>query len=96
MPSKLKIMEIFTYLDEVECFEIAAPSLQNCTLWFDGRMGSCVIDMTKCPLLNYFNLMGNNLTDQQFHNIVSKFPLLENLRCVFVISLQMLQFQVID
>ncbi|TXG68963.1 hypothetical protein EZV62_003898 [Acer yangbiense] len=76
---KLKVMEIFTYYDEVECFKIAAPSLEECTLWFEKRMRSCVIDMTKCPSLNYFNLVGANLTDQQFHNIVSKFPLLENL-----------------
>ncbi|TXG68971.1 hypothetical protein EZV62_003906 [Acer yangbiense] len=35
---KLKVMEIFTFYDEVECFKIAAPSLEKCTPWFEKSM----------------------------------------------------------
>ncbi|KAK0601846.1 hypothetical protein LWI29_028014 [Acer saccharum] len=61
---------------DVESIEIVAPSLQQCTLIdVDGS----VIDMVGCADLKYFNLTGVKILVQEFHKLISKFPLLEKL-----------------
>ncbi|KAK4838710.1 hypothetical protein QYF36_015833 [Acer negundo] len=57
--------------------EIVAPSLQQCTLACVQM--SCVIDMVRCADLKYFSLISAGILDQEFHNLISKFPLLEKL-----------------
>ncbi|KAK3205996.1 hypothetical protein Dsin_020042 [Dipteronia sinensis] len=61
----------------VESIEIVAPSLQQCTLVCVKR--PCIIDMDGCADLKYFNLTFSDILDQEFHNLISKFPLLEKL-----------------
>ncbi|KAK3179736.1 hypothetical protein Dsin_032921 [Dipteronia sinensis] len=84
---KLKILTIDTFssglsdyddiLVDVESIEIVAPSLQQCTLVI--VQWSCVIDMVGCADFKHFNLTGACILDQEFHNLISKFPLLEIL-----------------
>ncbi|TXG73851.1 hypothetical protein EZV62_002430 [Acer yangbiense] len=61
----------------VESIEIVAPSLQQCTLVCVKR--PCMIEMAGCADLKYFNLTFSDILDQEFHNLISKFPLLEKL-----------------
>ncbi|KAK0599309.1 hypothetical protein LWI29_004144 [Acer saccharum] len=65
------------FIGDVESIEIVAPSLQQCTL-IDVD-GSSVIDMVGCADLKYFNLTGVDILVQEFHKLISKFPLLEKL-----------------
>lgn len=87
---KLKILTIETLSSELAGIKIVVPSPQELTLQFplEGQ-GTCVVDMAVCPNLKKFTAF--NLKDQEFCNLISKFPLL----CV-VLSLRWLQFQVIS
>ncbi|KAK0602492.1 hypothetical protein LWI29_033978 [Acer saccharum] len=70
---------------DVESIEIVAPSLQQCTLIdVDGSM----IDMVGCADLKYFNLSCVNILVQEFHRLISKFPLLEKLIIVNCYALE--------
>ncbi|KAK0596656.1 hypothetical protein LWI29_017792 [Acer saccharum] len=61
--------------------------MQKISLRFSKREPSCVIDISKSPLLKYLDLKDANFLDEEFDSIVSKYPLLENLsvsRCNFL------------
>lgn len=75
---KLKIMEITTSSGGLKSVKIVAPSLQQFT--FSGKLS--VIDMAGCPHLNTLRLEGATFTDQEFHQLISNFPLLEDLHVV--------------
>ncbi|KAK3199255.1 hypothetical protein Dsin_022670 [Dipteronia sinensis] len=62
---------------DIESIEIVARSLEQCTLIDVDR--SSAIDMVGCADLKYFNLTGVNILVQEFHKLISKFPLLEKL-----------------
>ncbi|TXG57682.1 hypothetical protein EZV62_015511 [Acer yangbiense] len=69
----------------VQNIEIIAPSLQQCIIIF--VKAACVIDMAGCSDLKYLNLTDVYILDQDFHNLISKFPLLEKLivrKCAFL------------
>lgn len=82
-PLKLKVLGIHVSREDedgLQRIEIAVPSLQEFSLEFENqRMGSCVIDMAGCPHLNDLALIGDIFKDQEFHEFISKFPLLEEL-----------------
>lgn len=78
---KLKIMHIHvSYEDELERLKISIPSLEEFRLVFeDPRVNSCVIDVDECPLANDLELMGDIFRDREFHDFISKFPVLKKL-----------------
>lgn len=69
---KLKNMVIVDYSRSSELESIVAPSLQQLTLM-------CVIVVATCPNLKKLHLSEIVLEDQEFHELISKFPLLEDL-----------------
>ncbi|KAK0579186.1 hypothetical protein LWI29_022404 [Acer saccharum] len=76
---KLKILTIDLSLSHsgAEIIEIVSPSLQQCTL--SALRRGCVIDMAGCYDLKYFDLTDAVISDEDFHNLILKFPLLEKL-----------------
>ncbi|KAK0578400.1 hypothetical protein LWI29_009769 [Acer saccharum] len=76
---KLKILTIdsSSSLSDVDVIEIVSPSLQQCTIISD--LSDCVIDMAGCYDLKYLNLTDAEISDEDFHNLILKFPLLEKL-----------------
>ncbi|KAK9229107.1 hypothetical protein WN944_022064 [Citrus x changshan-huyou] len=83
---KLKSLILrFTY-QELESVEIAVPSLQQLELSF-SRVPR-LLDVAECPHLRKLVLFLPHFNDQEFHPLISKFPLLEDLS---IISLETLE-----
>ncbi|XP_031285202.1 putative FBD-associated F-box protein At5g56410 [Pistacia vera] len=77
---KLKIIRIYSPPNEVERITICVPSLQEFALLFDRQRMPCMINMYDCHRLSDLHLGGAFFKDMQFHDLISRFPLLENLR----------------
>ncbi|KAK0594973.1 hypothetical protein LWI29_002287 [Acer saccharum] len=78
-PQKLKICSICGPINELKRIELAAPSLQQLAITC-GVRGSIIIDVADCSNLKVLKLKGINLIDQEFHRLMSKVPMLEDLK----------------
>ncbi|KAK2654822.1 hypothetical protein Ddye_014678 [Dipteronia dyeriana] len=77
---KLKIINIFELPKDLQSIKIVVPSLQQFILKCNYlRVVPTVIDMAECPNLKVLQVSGVAFTDQGFHRLISKFPLLESL-----------------
>ncbi|KAH7565228.1 hypothetical protein JRO89_XS09G0168400 [Xanthoceras sorbifolium] len=76
---KLKIMSIRESYNELQSIKVAVSSLQQFILGSEYPRGPIVIDMDGCPNLKVLQLSNVAFTDQEFHRLISKFPLLEDL-----------------
>ncbi|TXG69039.1 hypothetical protein EZV62_003974 [Acer yangbiense] len=77
---KLKIINIRQLPKDLESIKIVVPSLQQFILeCVFIRQVPTVIDMVECPNLKVLKVSGVAFTDQGFHRLISKFPLLESL-----------------
>ncbi|KAK0596745.1 hypothetical protein LWI29_018605 [Acer saccharum] len=77
-PQKLKICSICGPVNELKSVEIAAPSLQQLEITC-GIHESIIIDVVECSNLKVLKLKGINLIDQEFHRLMSKVSMLEDL-----------------
>ncbi|KAH9666168.1 putative F-box/LRR-repeat protein [Citrus sinensis] len=77
---KLKILTIRSESIELESINIVVPGLQQLSLIFTLSWGGPrVVDVAACPLLEKLYLTSFKLKDEEFHNFISKFPLLKDL-----------------
>ncbi|KAK4859013.1 hypothetical protein QYF36_025319 [Acer negundo] len=76
---KLKILtiDLSSGFSNVDIIEIVSPSLQQCTII--SVLSGCVIDMAGCYDLKFLDLTDAAISDEDFHNLILKFPLLEKL-----------------
>ncbi|TXG68996.1 hypothetical protein EZV62_003931 [Acer yangbiense] len=77
-PHKLKLCSIVEPVDELKSVKVAAPSLQQLVI-IGGVRRSIVIDVAECSNLKVLKLKAVNLIDQEFHRLMSKFSVLEDL-----------------
>lgn len=77
--SKLKIMEIRSFSEEIEIVEISVPSLQQLTLLFYGARRPRVVEVARSPHLKKLDLVSVYFADNEFNHLISKFPSLEDL-----------------
>ncbi|KAK0591804.1 hypothetical protein LWI29_008461 [Acer saccharum] len=75
---KLKTIKIRAPV-ELGTISIHAPSLQLFKLGYSGLQGPIAIDMVGCPNLAVLKLSCVTFTHQEFHRLISNFPLLEFL-----------------
>lgn len=78
-PSHLKVLKILTDSGDLSNVQIVAPHLQLFKLFRDKTIAACAINLIACPNLRDLDLVGAELMDQEFHNLISKLFLLENL-----------------
>ncbi|TXG69029.1 hypothetical protein EZV62_003964 [Acer yangbiense] len=77
---KLKIINMQKFSWKLRSIKIVVPSLQQ--FIFDSesyRELNIVIDMAGCPNLKLLKLSNVGFTEQKFHELISKFSLLEDL-----------------
>ncbi|KAK9231972.1 hypothetical protein WN943_022213 [Citrus x changshan-huyou] len=90
-PLKLKTIRIVKTLgeDHLESIKIVAPNLQKISLGFeDWHLEPHVLDLSGCLQLIDLEIVGKTFSDQEFHDLISNFPLLENLSLRFCCSLE--------
>ncbi|TXG68987.1 hypothetical protein EZV62_003922 [Acer yangbiense] len=90
-PQKLKICSICGPINELKRVELAAPSLQQFAIT-SGIRGSIIIDVADCSNLKVLKLKGINLIDQEFHRLMSKVPMLEDLKEIEIDTSNLLSF----
>lgn len=76
---KLKILTLEELSSEIQSVEIVVPSLQKLTLRIFSYGALPVLNVAGCPHLKKLILFEFNLNDREFHHLISKFPLLEDL-----------------
>ncbi|KAH7565248.1 hypothetical protein JRO89_XS09G0172400 [Xanthoceras sorbifolium] len=86
---KLKIISIYFSSNELESVKIVVPSLQQLLLSSSNPQRRPV-DISGCTKMNTLELAGFTFTDQEFHHLISKCPLLENLKVISCHSLERL------
>lgn len=75
--------------DHLESIKIVAPNLQKISLGFEDRqIEPHVLDLSGCLQLIDLEIVGKTFSDQEFHDLISNFPLLENLSLRFCCSLE--------
>lgn len=90
-PLKLKTFLMVKALGEdyVESIKIVAPNLQRISLAFgDQQIETYVMDLYGCLQLTDLKLMGKIFKAKEFHDLISKFPLLEKLSVQCCCSLE--------
>ncbi|KAK3219834.1 hypothetical protein Dsin_013804 [Dipteronia sinensis] len=76
---KLKIINMQNYSWNLQSIKIVVPSLQHFIFCSQYKRDPIVIDMAGCPNLKLLKLQNVGFTEQKFHELISKFPLLEDL-----------------
>ncbi|KAH9714295.1 F-box/LRR-repeat protein [Citrus sinensis] len=90
-PLKLKTIRIVKTLgeDHLESIKIVAPNLQKISLGFEDRqIEPHVLELSGCLQLIDLEIVGKTFSDQEFHDLISNFPLLENLTLRYCCSLE--------
>ncbi|KAH9666037.1 F-box domain-containing protein [Citrus sinensis] len=76
---KLKILTLEELSSEIQSIEIVVPSLQKLALGIFTFGAPPVLNVAECPHLKKLILLVFPLNDREFHHLISKFPLLEDL-----------------
>uniref|UniRef100_A0A2P2LVS2 Uncharacterized protein n=1 Tax=Rhizophora mucronata TaxID=61149 RepID=A0A2P2LVS2_RHIMU len=75
----IKLKDICLVVKDLESIKIVAPSLQTFILHTGIGTELCMIDMVECKNLRSLHLLCVKIADQEFHNLISMFSLLEHL-----------------
>lgn len=76
---KLKILTLEELSSEIQSIEIVVPSLQKLALGIFTFGVPPVLNVAECPHLKKLILLVFSLNDREFHHLILKFPLLEDL-----------------
>ncbi|XVF24981.1 hypothetical protein REPUB_Repub13aG0174100 [Reevesia pubescens] len=82
---KLRTFDISSHSEDLKSIEITAPNLRKCYLHcYQLERQLYKINLTECHDLRNLCLSGHNLiADKEFHDLMSKLPMLEELTVAF-------------